>query len=240
MKLHFGRKALLTLVTIMAWAAPALAIDELQLYIEGGTYDASTQTWITSATNFKLWVIGDVSKKGTIFDVHIAAAYLTGELGSITLTPTTTSLLGALGDLSTPSAPTQNLAVGADGTVPVMDNGQDLPSHGIYGGGVSFKQYDIGDLNLTDSPIGDFSGATPFPSSFPDQGQVNVYDVNVTGYSMVHFDAFNHIQARTRAMSVFAPFSHDAETVPEPASLLLLGFGIGGSALVGLRRRVKR
>jgi hypothetical protein len=240
MKLHFGRKALLALIGIMVWAVPALAIDELQLYIEGGTYDNSTQTWITNSSNFKLWVLADVSKKGTIFDVHIAAAYLTGELGSITLTPTTTALLT---DPSTPGAPVLNNSVGADGTVPMMDSGAYLPSHGIYGAGRSFHQYDIGNMDQFDSPIGDFNGSLPFPTSFPDLGQINVYDVTVTGYSMVHFDAFNHIQAKTRAMSVFAPFSHDGEgtpSVPEPASLMLLGIGMGGSALFGLRRRVKR
>jgi len=240
MMLQMGRRALLALIALTVWAVPALAIDELQLYIEGGSYDTSTQTWITNSGSFKLWVIGDVSKKGTIFDVHIAAAYLTGEVGTLTLTPTTTALLT---DPSIPSLPVLNGAVGADGTQPIMDDGHALPSHGIYGAGRSFKQYDIGNLSGLESPIGDFNGNLPFPVSFPDQGQINVYDVSVTGYSMVHFDAFDHYVARTRAMSVFAPFSHDAEgtpSAPEPASLLLLGLGMGGSALFGLRRRVKR
>ena len=240
MKLQMGRKALLAVIGLTIWAVPAMAIPELQLYIEGATYDNSTQTWVTNASDFKLWVIGDVSKKGTIFDVHIAAAYLTSEqgIGSVSLTRTTTNLLL---DPSLPQIPVLNNSVGADGTIPVMDDGRQLPQHGTYGAGVSWKQWDIGDLNLTDSPVGDFSNS--FPGSFPDQGQVNVYDVHIDGFSAVHFDAFNHIQAGRTAMSIKAPFSHDAEgtpSVPEPASLLLLGFGLGGSALVGLRRRVKR
>jgi hypothetical protein len=237
MKLHMGRKAILALIGLMIWAVPALAIPEIQLYVEGATYDASTETWVTNSNNFRLWVMGDVSAKGTILDLHIAAAYLTGEVGTISLTPTTASLLT---DPSISQAAVLNPLVGADGTQPIMDDGSALPSHGIYGAGVSFKQYDIGDFTLTDSPIGDFSGATAFPSSFPDQGQINAYDVSITGYSVVHFDAFDHLAAKNKVMSLKAPFSHDAEgtpNVPEPASLLLLGLGMGGSALVGLRRK---
>jgi len=238
MKLQIGRRALLTLVGLTIWALPALAIPELQLYVEGSTYDASTETWVTNSSNFKLWVIGDVSAKGTILNVHIAAAFLTGEVGTITLTPTTTSLLT---DPSTPSVPTYHAGLGADGTIPKLDDGTDLPSHGIYKAGTSWNQYDIGNLSLKDSPIGDF--ITSYPASFPDMGQINVYDVSITGYSMVHFDTYNHIQGKKKMMYVNAPFSHDSEgtpSVPEPASLLLLGLGMGGSALVGLRRRVKR
>jgi hypothetical protein len=237
MKLRSSRKLLLAFAIVALWAAPALAIPEIQLYVEGASFDASTQTWVTNSDNFKLWVIGNVGAKGTIFDIHIAAAYLTGEVGTITLTSTTTSLLA---DGSTPQDPTVNASVGADGTTPVMDDGSDLPSHGTYGAGTSFKQFDLGDFTLTDSPVGDFSGALPFPNTFPSSGQINAYDVSITGYSMVHFDAFNHIAAKNQVMSLKAPFSHDANTtaVPEPASLLLLGLGIGGSAL--LRKRAKR
>jgi len=229
----------------MIWAIPAFAIPDLQLYVEGAQYEASTQTWVTTSNNFKLWVIGDVENTTHgaavtpgIFDVHIAAAFLTGEVGTITLTATTTSLLT---DPSIAAAAVYHPGLGADGTIPKMDDGSTLPQHGIYGPGTSWNQYDIGDFTLMDSPIGDFINA--YPTTFPDLGQINVYDVSITGYSMVHFDAYNHIQAKRKIMSLNAPFSHDSEgtpNVPEPASLLLLGLGMGGSALLGLRRRVKR
>src|SRR5262245_23362288 len=233
-----GRNAILALIGVMVLAVLAMAIPALQLYIEGATYDNSTQTWVTNSSNFKLWVVGDVASKGTITDVHIAAAFLTSEkgIGTISLTRSTASLLL---DPSLPSVPI--LAKQEDGTVPIMDDGKQLPQHGTYGAGVSWKQWNIGNLTLTDSPVGDLSNS--FPAGFPSSGQINAYDVTVSGFSSVHFDAFNHIQAGRKAMSIKAPFSHDAEgvpSVPEPASLLLLGFGIGGSALVGLRRRVKR
>jgi PEP-CTERM motif-containing protein len=235
MKSGFGRKLLLIALFSVVWALPASAIPELQLYIEGSTYDQNTQTWVTNSSNFKLWVLGDVSKFGSILDVRLAAAYLTGEVGTITITPTMT---GVLPDPSTPGFPVQDLSLGADGTRPVKSDGTLLPPHGIYGPGTSFKQYSLGNMTLTDSPIGDFSFG--YPGTFPDAGQINAYNVSITGYSMVHFDAFNHVESKTK--SLFAPFSHDAlgtPSVPEPASLLLLGIGISGTAAMKLRRRRK-
>lgn len=68
------------------------------------------------------------------------------------------------------------------------------------------------------------------PTDFPSSGQINAYRVSVSGYTWVHFDAFDHYVAdsRGRFNSFFAPFSHDATSTPEPATLVLLGFGIAG------------
>src|SRR5262245_52592400 len=88
------------------------AIPLLQLYIEGSTYDAATQTWVTSSNNFNLWVIGN-TQDADIIDVNIAIAYFTGESGSVTLTPMQTSLLS---DPSLPGAPEFRAGLGGDGT----------------------------------------------------------------------------------------------------------------------------
>jgi hypothetical protein len=211
----------------------AIALPTLQLYIEGATYDPTTETWVIGKSEFVLWVIGDVQKFGTIYDVKLAAAVRSNESGTITLTPTTTSLVE---DPSSPPdpTPTENFP-SPDGAVPIMHGGRPLPSHGIYGPGVKFFEWSLGNFTLTDSPIGDFTNG--FPTEFPKYGQINAYIVTISGFSWVHFDAYGYIvKPNPGKRPVFAPFSHDAEYTPEPAAFVLLLFG--GALL--LRRKTGR
>jgi hypothetical protein len=226
------------LVAVVLWGATAAsAVPTLQLYIDGASYDPVSETWVTMDTSFDLWVLG----VSPVDEVKLSVAFMTGETGTITLTPTTAGDFdGVLGDddTSTPAAPSF-LGTSLDGAVPVRGDGSSLPTHGIYGPGVSFLEYDLGDFSLTDSPIGDYDG---IPTSFPDVGQINVYSVVITGYaSGVHFDTYDHTvtgKDGAQVKHVFAPFSHDAEVqVPEPSAALLL---LASGATWGLAARRRR
>ncbi len=238
------RTTLVAILIACGFARIAQADPVLQLYLEGATYNTNTESWelqsppgSSSGNPFRLWVIGNVDGPGghgTINNVRLAVAYdATDSAPLVSLTPTTTGGLGGFFDPSTPINASLLQTV-TDGSSPILGNGRALPPHGIYGQGVHWQEFGLGDFELTDSPVADFI------SSFPDapdvgRGQINVYDISVLNGSgmSLHFDVYNTIEGSNHAR--FAPFSHDADgdtnIVPAPAAgmLAMVGFAMIGS-----------
>jgi hypothetical protein len=246
------------ILTLGFGASQAHAVPILQLYLEGGTYDPVSETWVgTGSSNgdpFRLWAIGNVDGpggKGAIYGVKLSAVYDTS-VGpvSISITPSTTA--GYLGYFD-PSAPGSAalLQTVSDGSVPKLGDGSDLPSHGEYGAGRTWQEFALGNFTLTDSPIGDFISGVP-PAGTSGQGQINVYEISVTNFDehpfTIHFDLYDHYYSQKKAKYVFAPFSHDGEgeggvdvdvtIAPEPASTTLFGTAFLG--MLGVRWFNKR
>lgn len=243
-------------------AAPySLAVPILQLYVEGATYDAEHESWVFEALGadpIRLWVIGNVDGpggKGTIADVKLAVTYRDAGAGKdINVTVTSgqiggTGSYGGFADPSTPDDPTF-LQFNEDGDIPLMGDGSPIASHGVYGDGWEWQEFGLGDLELTDSQIGNFIDAFPTPSG-QTLGQINAYEISVdaAGPMDIHFDAYDHVGADRRVRYVFAPYSHDAETginepccddghgVPETTTAGLMTAGLALLALSAIRRR---
>jgi hypothetical protein len=221
----------------------------------------------------RLWAIGNVGQVGTIFDVKLAIAYdknydeqfgMVGTDGKkhldFDLAGSTTQFvdpnladyekLKQFDDPSAPASLTTPYQYGAEGTVPKLGDGSDLPSHGEYGDGIVWQEFALGDFTLTDSPIADFIDAVPDPTQ--KRGQINVYEISIltdqqTVHGLrLHFDLYNHVVGKNNAKYVFAPFSHDGtghgdgEFVPAPSSLVgLCSMAIMGLAVVRRRRRAR-
>jgi hypothetical protein len=253
-----GLAAFVALASLSA-AAPgsAFALPVLQVYIEGGTYDNTTDTWTLdtagtgSGGTARVWVIGNVSGeggKGAISDVNMVISY-DAQIGTpgVTLSGSTTGGYGGVTDPST-AADGSHVQTVSDGSSPTFSDGSDLPSHGVFGSGREWQQFALGDFTLSDSAIGDF--AVNFPSTLSaNAGQINVYDISFSGYNgPFHFDVYGDTGVGTRREKHWAaPFSHDGEAtftqVPEisggadATSALTLLFGALALVLTPRRRR---
>lgn len=246
----------------------------LQLYLEGATYDPATETWVKTAASdgsepIRLWAIGATEHYGTISDVKLAIAYVEqydeeygkGEPGDrvldIRLTPSTTLGYNGFLDPSLAADPVFNQH--GEGTIPTLNDGRDLPSHGEYGPGINWQEFKLGDFSLEDSPITDFLGTAPdyllpeAPDPWNHMGQISVYEVwlvppegfvpdpSFHGLDL-HFDLYNHVQTGKKLHSRFAPFSHDVhgegQFVPAPPAYVgLIGMAIMGLGAYVWRRR---
>jgi hypothetical protein len=248
-------------------AGRASAEPVLQLYVEGASYNTATATWTISSSigdSIKLWVIADTGSRGPVDNVKLFLAGSAADNLQYSISPTRIGGLPTLGSYVTPAGvgtftdsglpATPAFVTSQTGTAP-----PGLSPHGVYGSGVLWREYSLGDFNHTPLvKIGDFSTSsngsqTVNPSSA--MGQIYAYDIAFTGAShaptWLNIDATGYYLTSNKHGStrhdVFAPYSHTARggiiltpSVPEPSSMAIAALGGIGCFGYCLRRRGRR
>jgi hypothetical protein len=252
----------LALALVGAGAGPAAAIPSLQLEIQGGFYDPTTQTVIATSDSFRLYAYLIPAAGSLLTDTYFISAAIipqtgpaSAALGSFVFNGTTVNVTG---DMVYGVPPIESLQS--------FDAG-DLARHGIYETYFSEFAFHFDPGNRANAyNTAELPGQGP--TSSPDGTMYfAAFDVNTAGLAngyAIHFDLYNELFVTSRVCTgtgqnrtctstltgdidanTFAPFSHDAQgppsrRVPEPPSLVLAGLGLVTVGLAMRKPRLRR
>jgi len=213
------KSALFAFALTLIMGASVNAVPTLQLFVAGGTYDNSTETWVANSNSFDLYVIG---ANEVLHNVMVNMA------------------------LNIPEATNPNGSANIDvnghaynswtyGTPDL------LPPHDIFP--AWYTEFNsgnygyVGRVGDTNDELHPYDPSQGYLSHGGAWGQYRRFHITLTGIDYTHFDGFLYTQDhRCHTRIQFAPFSHDAESggsaVPEPGTLALFGLGSLGMGLV--------
>jgi len=233
-KLNIRKLVIIPIAALVLLLNPgtAQAVPMLQLDIGGGTYDTSTETIVVADSIFTVYAY--LANRGTAEDLtllladtyYISIALIPGDSlsgESFTLDGATVNVTG---DMTYGTPP-----------IDVVAQQFDLPSHGVYPTyyyeeAFQFSESnEISQYNTQERAIN--GGSIDLTYDSTGEMYYVAFDIDRTGLDTnynLHFDLYNTNVKRNGTITVddFAPFSHDAEAVPEPATVFLLGLGLLG------------
>ncbi|MBZ0220477.1 MAG: choice-of-anchor N protein [Candidatus Methylomirabilis sp.] len=242
-KIKYSMLAVAAVLVLGFKPSTSHAVPALQLDIEGGSYDSTTQTIVANSDPFTLYAFLRTNDSNLLSDsFYLSVAVLPSlgydseglDLGSFTLN-------GVSYDV------TSDMYYG---TPPVEEyyntlDGNDLGPHDVYP--TYFYEHEFQfDENLTTARYNTQDRATTGTVETENGLMYYIsFSIDTTQLAadyVLHFDLYNTKVKRGGDIdiSMFAPFSHDAESkkVPEPGTLILLGSGmVGFYAHSRLRRK---
>ena len=219
-------------------AGSALAIPSLQLGPGAGswTYDASTQTWVTTDNPLQLAATANATTADGGNGDYAWDALGTSQVAYLVVSAVPKTGLTeppSLFDITVENdGAALSLFTSGNGAPPLTDS-NDLASHGIFD-----TYFEIYEFNFDGALVG-ISDTQPGGTG-TGMGYAELFDITINSLADsvtgLHFDLYTVQTANPELVEAFAPFSHDADAVPEPSSALLFGVGglIAGRAL---RRR---
>lgn len=237
------KRTFLAALLVMALASTSFAFPPLQLYIDGATYDAASETWVSNASTLDLYVISNLD----LDNVLISVALDINEFGQ---SDNPDGIASATFDGST----VVNDWTWGDAPLATVDpdpnNLKDLSGHGIYPSW--YAEFNAGNFRIADGGgIGDvqptssgdyFDPSAGYlnPANANQLGEIKKFSISLAGAFSFHFDAYSLNE--DGSIAYFAPFSHDAASTPgtptpEPATMLLFGLGLAGA---GVYRKFKK
>lgn len=225
---------------VSLFAATASAIPALQLGpgdpSSDWTYDTTTDTWVTSSSSFQLLATAnaDTMEAHGFYAWDAAGANDQVAYLVVSAMPKTSGPFDSFDITLKNDGDTLTMVDSGFGAPPLSDPHFAVP-HGIFDTYFEIYEFNFEVADGTTTIFDSQPGQTGMGEGYEETFEIVVHSFIGSG---VHFDLFTMEGDGTlfgnTYIKKFAPWSHDAEMIPEPTAALVFGMGL---LVVGIRIR---